>query len=93
MLGHLADGVLAASSLALLARALALAVDTGAVVGTVVVVSAAKSAHTVGAKLALRAALVVRALCAAAAVGGACLSTVAVLDAGATLGAEAVLAV
>jgi hypothetical protein len=93
VLGNLADGIFAAGGLALLARALALAADAGAIVGTVVVVSAAEGAYSVGAKLALRTALVVGALCTAVTVSGAGLSTIAVLDASAALGAETVLAV
>lgn len=93
VLRNLANGIFAAGGLALVTWALALAADTGAIVGTVVVVSAAESANSVGAKLTLRAALVVRALRTAVAVGGARLSTIAVLDASAALGAETVLAV
>jgi len=93
VLGHLADCVFAAGGLSLVARTLALAVDAGAVVGTVVVVAAAKRTHSVLAELTLRTALVVTALGAAATVRCARLSAVAVLDARAAFGAEAVFTV
>jgi hypothetical protein len=91
VLGHLADCVLAAGSLALIARTLALAVDAGAVVGAVVVVAAAESANSVLAELSLRTALIVAAFRAALAILGACFTAVTILGARATLGAESII--